>query len=268
MQIGKNSRRLVELRKAIRHGSLTSEGLLPIEGPILLEEAGRSGIKIVDVFCRAGANIPAVEAEALFEIPPDVFKTIQDTEHSQGIIATVQPRVFTIPHVFAVSPALVIILVRLQDPGNVGTILRIGESLGATGCIALRGTAGFYNGKVVRASAGSVFRFPHIGPESLQEIASALRSQRIGLVGTSPDAVQPIEQWDWRKPSAILIGNEGQGLNREELAACDTVLRIPHKGSVESLNSAIAAAIILYEASKQRPYMSGANASPIGRSHQ
>jgi len=252
MQIGKNSRKLLELRKAVRHGSLTSDGLLPIEGPILLQEAQRSGIKIVDVFRRAGATTPVVEPDAFFELPPDTFKTIQDTAHSQGIIATVEPPAFTIRDVFAASPPLILILGRLQDPGNVGTILRIAESLGATGCIALRGTAGFHNSKVVRASAGSVFRFPHIGNEILQEIAPVLRSRRITLIGTSPDAVETIEQWDWRKPSAILIGNEGQGLNPEELAECHTVLRIPHKRSVESLNSAIAAAIILYEASKQR----------------
>src|SRR2546422_6101825 len=164
MQIGKNSRKLVELRAAIRHGSLTSEGLLPIEGPILLEEAQRSGIKIVAVFRRVGATMPAVEPDALFELPADTFKTIQDTDHSQGIIATVEPPAFTIRHVFAVSPALVIILGRLQDPGNVGTILRIGESLGATGCIALRGTAGFFNGKGVRASGGRVVWVSPIRP--------------------------------------------------------------------------------------------------------
>ena len=252
MQIGKHSRKLAALRKATKHGNLTSDGLLPIEGPILLEEAQRSGIEIVDVFRKAGAPMPAVEPEAIFEVSEEAFKTIQDTEHSQGIIATVRPRQYTLGDIFAVSPELVMVLGRLQDPGNLGTILRIGESFGATGCIALRGTASFYNGKVVRASAGSVFRFPHIGSETLDETVSLLRYRRIGLIGTSPNAADTIEQWDWRKPSAILIGNEGQGLDPKELATCDKVLRIPHKGTVESLNSAIAAAIILYEASKQR----------------
>src|SRR5881409_3277895 len=269
MQIGKHSRKLVGLRKAIKHGSLTSDGLLPIEGGILLEEAQRSGIEIVDVFRKAGAPMPAVEPDAIFDVSEEAFKIVQDTEHSQGIIervlawancrdnsqeiiATVRPRQYTLGDIFAVSPELVIVLGRLQDPGNVGTILRIGESFGATGCIALRGTAGFYNGKVVRASAGSVFRFPHIGSETLDETVSLLRSRRIGLICTSPNAADTIEQWDWRKPSAVLIGNEGQGLDPKELATCDKVLRIPHKGTVESLNSAIAAAIILYEASKQR----------------
>jgi TrmH family RNA methyltransferase len=252
MQIGKHSRKLVELRKAFREGTLTDDGLLPIEGPILLEEAARSGIEIVDVFRRTGAAMPAVQADAVNEVPAAAFKSIQDTEHSQGIIATVRPRAYTLDDVCAASPQLLIVLGRLQDPGNVGTILRIGESFGATGCIALRGTAGFQNSKVVRASTGSIFRLPHVGAQSLDETARALQSRKIPLVGTSPGAAGTIEDWNWTKPVAIFIGNEGAGLSKEELDYCDTVLRIPHKTTVESLNSAIAAAVILYEASKKR----------------
>ena len=252
MEIGKHSRKLVELRKAIRQGTLTSDGLLPIEGPTLLEEAQRSEIEIVDVFRRAGAAMPPVEPDAIFDLSAEVFQTIQDTEHSQGIIGTVRPRQYTLGDVFSTSPELIIVLGRLQDPGNVGTILRIGESFGATGCIALRGTVSFYNGKVVRASTGSIFRFAHAGPESLEEAVRSVRSRRIALVGTSPSAATTIDEWEWQNPTAILVGNEGQGLTAEELAQCDTVLRIPHERTVESLNSAIATAVILYEASRQR----------------
>jgi TrmH family RNA methyltransferase len=253
MQIGKNSRKLVELRKAIRQGTLTRDGLLPIEGPILLEEAARSEIEIVDVFRRTGTEAPPVLPDAMYDIPAEIFKSIQDTEQSQGIIATVRPRQYTLGDVFASSPQLLIVLGRLQDPGNVGTILRIGESFGATGCIALRGTVSFHNSKVVRASTGSIFRLPHVGPETLDETVRALRLRNIHLIGTSPTGSQTIDEWDWRPPAAIFIGNEGQGLNSEELEQCDTVLRIPHRASVDSLNSAIAAAVILYEASKHRP---------------
>jgi TrmH family RNA methyltransferase len=252
MDIGKHSRKLVELRKAIQHSTLTTDGLLPIEGSILLEEAQRSGIHIVDVFRRDGIELPPIEAEAVFEVGPDVFRTIQGTEHSQGIVATIRPRQYTLDDVFSASPDLLVILGRLQDPGNVGTILRVGESFGATGCIALHGTAGFYNGKLLRASAGSVFRFPHAGPKDLDETVTVLRSRKIALVGTSPRASETVDEWDWRKPTAILVGNEGQGLSTEELAQCDAVLRIPQKVAIESLNSAIATAVILYEASKQR----------------
>src|SRR5438552_5818296 len=108
MQIGKHSRKLAALRKATKHGNLTSDGLLPIEGPTLLEEAQRSGIEIVDVFRRRGAPIPEVEPDAVHELGADIFKTIQDTEHSQGVIATVRPRQFTLGDVFGMSPELVI----------------------------------------------------------------------------------------------------------------------------------------------------------------
>jgi TrmH family RNA methyltransferase len=252
MIVGKHSRKLVEIRKALQHGTLTTDGLLPIEGPILLAEAQQSGIEIVDVFTRAGTAAPPLPSDHIHEVPPDVFKTMQETEHSQGIIATVRPTKFSLEEVLNVMPALVVVLCRLQDPGNVGTILRISEAFGATGCVALRRTAGFYNSKVVRASAGSLFRLPHVGGMSLHETVQALNSRNIRIAGTSPSAQADIGEWDWRKPAAVLVGNEGSGLNAEELSYCDTVLRIPHKPNVESLNSAIAVAVTLYEASKAR----------------
>jgi TrmH family RNA methyltransferase len=252
MQIGKHSRKLIELRKAIRQGSLTADGLLPIEGPILLEEAHRSELEIMDVFIRSGVSLPAVPANEVHEVPRDVFKTIQETETSQGIMALVRPRHFTMADILRAAPALVVILGRLQDPGNVGTILRVSEAFGATGCIALPGTASFHNSKVVRASAGSVFRLPHISADNSSKIVKELNAKGVRIVGTAPASTGTISKWDWTVPTAVLVGNEGSGLNAEELGFCDNVLRIPHKQAVESLNSAVAAAVILYEASKQR----------------
>jgi RNA methyltransferase, TrmH family len=252
MQIGKHNRKLAELRKALRQGTLTSDGLLPVEGPILLKEAQRSRIEIGDVFVRSGTQITATSGVQVHELSPDLFKTIQETEHSQGVIATVRPQQFGLAEVIARSPALLVVLGRLQDPGNVGTILRISEAFGATGCIALTGTTSFYNSKVVRASAGSLFRLPYIGGVDLEGLVGVLKSKNIRLVGTAPASESSIEKWNWRMPAAVLIGNEGGGLTGAELASCDTVLRIPHNRAVESLNSAIATAVILYEASKQR----------------
>jgi RNA methyltransferase, TrmH family len=252
MQIGKHSPKLVNLRKAIRQGSVTPDGLLPIEGPILLEEAARSGIEIAELFVRAGTKHPDVVSKEIHEVPPEVFKTIQETEHSQGIVATVRPRRFELNDIVGVSPALITVLARLQDPGNVGTILRVAEAFGATGVVAVHGTASLYNGKVVRASAGSLFRLPHIGGLDSNDLIGALKSRNISIVGTSPIADSSIEEWDWTTPTAVLIGNEGGGLSADEIRYCDRVLRIPHGKTVESLNSAIAAAVILYEASKQR----------------
>jgi RNA methyltransferase, TrmH family len=252
MEIGKHNRKLVELRKAIQQGTLTSEGLLVIEGPILLEEARRSRIEVVDIFLRAGTPAPAASSGQVHEVAADIFKTIHETEHSQGIVATVRPPQFILEELLRAAPALLVILCRLQDPGNVGAILRIGEAFDATGCIALHGTAAFHNGKVVRASAGSLFRLPHVEAADLRATMDALRSRNIRIAGTAPTSESHIEKWDWTVPTAILVGNEGQGLNGDELSYCDTVLRIPHKSTVESLNSAVATAVIMYEASKQR----------------
>jgi TrmH family RNA methyltransferase len=251
MEIGKHNRKLAELRKATKLGTLTADGLLPIEGPVLLEEAARSGLEVVDLFLRKGAAAPDVPSGMVYHLASAVFKSIQNTDHSQGVIATVRPHDFTLGDVTRAPVALLIVLARLQDPGNAGTILRVGESLGATGCIALGGTVSFHNSKLVRASAGSVFRLPHIFM-SAGETMRALRSRGILVAGTAPSGKTSIEEWDWNRPTAVLIGNEGAGLNSEELAGCDAVLRIPHNPVVESLNSAIAAAIILYEASKRR----------------
>jgi len=252
MQIGKHNGKLIELRKATRRGVLTASGLLPIEGPILLEEAERSGTQIVDVFLRSGTPRPTVVGVSVYDLTDEIFKTLQSTEHSQGVIATVRLPEFNIKDTLTPSPALVIVLCRIQDPGNVGTILRVGEALGATGCLALRETASFHNGKLVRASAGSLFRLPHVGSLELTETVQDLRSRGVFIVGTAPTASSTIDVWDWQKPTALLVGNEGGGLNNAELHACDAVLRIPQKPTVESLNSAIATAVVLYEASKQR----------------
>lgn len=196
--------------------------------------------------------MPAVLPSALHQVTPSIFKTLQDTEHSQGVIATVRPAVFTLADVLKGSPALAVILARLQDPGNAGTILRVAEAFDATGCVALRGTVSLYNSKVIRASAGSLFRLPHISGLPSDEIFGALRLKRIAIVGTSPTGATSIETWDWRRPTAVMIGNEGSGLSEEELGMCEAVLRIPHNPGVESLNSAISTAVLFYEAYKQR----------------
>src|SRR5262249_37684220 len=114
MRIGKTSPKLSELRKAIRQGTLTIDGLLPIEGPVLLEEAQRSGIEVVEVFVRNGRTIDGQAARAIYELEPEVFKSLQDTEHSQGVLATVRLREFNLEDALVASPALAVVLCRLQ----------------------------------------------------------------------------------------------------------------------------------------------------------
>jgi TrmH family RNA methyltransferase len=251
--IGKHNPRIADIRKAIDRGTLTSDGLLPVEGPKLIQEAMRSGLELTTLFLRDGVTFgEAPSAVTAYALEPAVFKGIQSTEHSQGVIALVRPRACTLNDVLGKSPAPIVVLAGLQDPGNVGTILRIAESFGAAGCIGLSGTASVHNSKVVRASAGSVFRIPHVWNVAWSDAISTLKSAGIALLGTSPHAKETILDWDWKKPSAILLGNEGAGLSDEQSSACNQVLRIPQEGSVESLNSAIAGAVTLYESYRQR----------------
>ena len=253
LSIGKHNPRLADLRKAVQHEALTRDALLPVEGPKLIREAHSSGIAIEVLFLREGISTEDLPQAAMtYMLEPNVFKGIQSTEHSQGVIALVRPRMWTLEDVLSASPAPIIVLAGLQDPGNVGTILRVAESFGAAGCLALSGTAAIHNSKVVRSSAGTVFRLPCVWNLELKTVLDALKPRRIPLIGTSPRAAQSIASWDWTRPVAVLIGNEGAGLSSIEAAACDAVLKIPQQPQVESLNSAIAAAVVLYEAYRRK----------------
>lgn len=253
LTLGKHNPRLAEIRRALDRGVLTSDGCLVVEGPKLIDEAHQSGLALVALFLREDA--PAIDVDAstpVYRLDPAAFRKIQSTESSQGAVALVRPRQFSIEDLATKPGGPIVLLARLQDPGNAGTILRMAEAFGCSGCIGLKGTASAHNPKTVRASAGSVFRIPHVWDVDLADAVASLRRNNIALVGAAPRAPRTIPEWDWRRPSAVMIGNEARGLNAEETEACDALLRIPHHPSVQSLNSAAAAAIILYEAFRQR----------------
>jgi TrmH family RNA methyltransferase len=255
LTLGKHNQKLADLRKAIDSETLTPDGLLPVEGPKLIQEAFRSGIVITEVFARRGfpvASLSLPSTTCVYELEPSVFKTIQRTETSQGIIALVRPGAHTLDEVLQSTNPLIVVLSHLQDPGNAGTILRVSEAFNASGCIATIGTVSAYNAKVVRASAGSIFRLPCVWQVEHREVFSAIRRAGVAILGASPVGHEPIDAWDWNKPSAVVIGNEGGGLSEEDRQSCDNIMRIPMNPAVESLNSAVAAAVVLYEAFRQR----------------
>ena len=256
---GRHNALVKDLRKAFAHGDLTDDGHCAIEGMRILEEAIRSGLKFRAVFFNASALakaerlLPQLAAyvETLL-LPDKLFATAVPSESPQGVAALVRCPVFRLEDVMAKSEAGPILAIAgVQDPGNLGTILRSAEAFEAAGVLLGEGTVSPFNSKVVRASAGSVFRQP-IARVKLAEGVREMRSRGLRLVATSSHKGTPVDAAQLTGPLAIFIGSEGAGLPREILAQMDETLAIPHSPQVESLNAGVAASIVLYEVARQR----------------
>lgn len=256
---GRHNPRLKQLRLAFRRGELTPEGECAIEGVKLVEEAIRSGQRLGAVFFSESARpvaeklLPQINAkvEALV-LPDSLFNSIVPSDAPQGVAALVKLRSVSAAQLLeraAIGP--IVVAAGLQDPGNLGTILRSAEAFGAVGVFLTEGTVSPYNAKVLRGSAGSIFRFPVVQISS-GELISLLRDRGIRLLATSSHKGTPLPQADWTLPLAIFIGNEGAGLPREFLHQMDATLVIPQAAQVESLNAGVAASIVLYEAARNR----------------
>ncbi|MGE0404714.1 MAG: TrmH family RNA methyltransferase [Candidatus Korobacteraceae bacterium] len=248
-----------ELRRAFQRSELTADGHAAIEGVRTIEEAIRSGLRMKAVFfseaaqARAEALLPQLSKHAETLLLPDkVFESAVATETPQGVAALVKVREFKLPDVLKASyEAPVLVTVGIQDPGNLGTLLRSAEALGAAGVLLTEGTVSLYNSKTVRASAGSMFRLPAIRVASEQAIQE-LRGHGLSLVGTTSHGGIPLDEASLTGSVAIFLGNEGAGLPKTMLRQMDTLVEIPHAGKVESLNAAVAGSIVLYEAARQR----------------
>ena len=265
---GRHNPLVKQLRKAFAHAELTEAGDCAIEGLRILEEAIRSGLRFSAVFFRESAQdraerlLPQIGAQVETLLLPDkLFDSLVPSESPQGVAALVRLKQFSLDDVvekerLQVGP--IVVLAGLQDPGNLGTILRSSEAFGSAGVVLGEGTVSPFNSKVIRASAGSVFRLPVIhghgksAPVKLEEVSEKLRAQSVRLIATSSHKGTPLDQADLKGGAAILFGNEGSGLPREVMSKMDEVVAIPHTQQVESLNAGVAASIVLYEAARQR----------------
>jgi len=258
--------RVKQLRGAFAGYARVASGLVAIEGDHLLLEAMRSGLVFKTIFFseRRGAPDWAPGNVELIELTDDVFASVVDTQSPQGIAALVVPPVWTIADALPVGTGraapLLLIAAGLQDPGNLGTLIRSAEAFGAGGVFTTAGTVSEWNQKAMRASAGSVFRVPvvDVGHAELATLKS--RSVRI-LAAVAPDAESsgngastavPVAAADLTRACALMIGNEGAGLSPALLALADARITIPTPGRTESLNAAVAGSLLLYEASRQR----------------
>jgi TrmH family RNA methyltransferase len=259
----KQNARLKELRRALAHPPRSGAGepaqLAGIEGPNLLREAIRAGLKIETVFVAEGFEGMLAELELPNEIdvlqfPGEVLDSALTTEAPQPVAALVGFPAWTwndLLETHTDTAPLVIVLAALQDPGNLGTILRSAEAFGATGVVSLPGTVSPWNPKAVRASAGSVFRVPLV-ESNADECFSRLRSTGLRVLTTAVREAEFATSAHLTGPTALLIGNEGNGVPEELASRCDGAITIPMPGSVESLNAAVAASVLLYESARQR----------------
>ena len=256
---GRHNALVKELRSAFVHGGANLDGYTAIEGLRILEEAIRSGLKFKAVFfsnagvAKAERLLPqlAAHVETLL-LPNKLFSSAVPSDTPQGVAALVKVKEFNLEDVLARAGAgPIVIVVGLQDPGNLGTILRSAEAFGAGGVVMGEGTVNHLNSKVVRASAGSVFRLP-IAHSKLDEVIEALQQHGIRRAATSSHEGTPLPNANLGGPLAILIGSEGTGISRDLLKEVDEIIAIPHSPQVESLNAGVAASIVLYEAARQR----------------
>lgn len=264
----KQNARLKELRKALTHPGRNERGLVGIEGPNLVQEAMRAGLRVHAIFAGSQDLLDEIASQQntsqvdLLLVPSDSLRSALLTESPQPFAALIDPPkwkwkdLLTSPR----SEALIIVLAGIQDPGNLGTILRSAEAFGATGVICLPGTVNPWNPKAVRASAGSIFRVP-LMQTSESEALEQLRAAGVRLLTTALDRAQPANTTDLARAVAIVIGNEGNGVPPDFAAHTNAAITIPCPGPVESLNAAVAASVLLYEASRQRdqePHPGGA----------
>jgi TrmH family RNA methyltransferase len=259
----KQNVRLKQLRRTLAHPGRDGCGLAGIEGPNLLSEALRAGLPVSCVFAAQGAehqlnslHLPA-ETEILL-VPAELLDSALATETPQQIAALVEPPQWGWDGIFTGGNhafPLIVVLAGLQDPGNLGTILRSAEAFGAQAVLSLPGTVSAWNPKAVRASAGSLFRLPLLAV-SADECFARLRAAGVKIwttaAPTANSGAKAAGCIDLTGPVALLIGNEGNGVPQALAAQADGAVTIPCPGPVESLNAAIAASVLLYEASRQR----------------
>lgn len=269
----KQNARLKLLRRALTRPGRDAEGLVGIEGPHLLEEALRAGLRVRAIFA-GGDNVGVFDPLSgtgtldsdveMLLVPGNSLQSILETQTPQAIAALVEMPDWTWAHLFKQSQTMpmVVVLAGIQDPGNLGTILRSAEAFGANGLVCLPGTVNPWNPKAVRASAGSIFRLPVIAAEP-DECFSMLRQAGAHIYTTAVRDAVPADEMNLGAPVAFLIGNEGAGVPPEIAAQADAALTIPCPGPVESLNAAAAASVLLYEAARQRRAMAQPETQPL-----
>ena len=243
---------LQQLAKKARERN--EQGVFLVEGIKMFQEAPDEKIRKVYI----SKSLYDEKGQAFlrnheYEVLDDrVFQAVSDTKTPQGILCVVEQFRYRLEDLTRRENPHLLILENLQDPGNLGTILRTAEGAGADGIILNRASVDIYNPKVIRSTMGSVYRMPFLYVEEIEEILPELKRRNIRTYAAHLKGKNCYDEEDYRTGTAFFIGNEGNGLSERLSCMADVRIRIPMEGSLESLNAAVAASILMYEVNRQR----------------
>lgn len=244
---------LVQLKKKAK--ARRQQKVFVVEGAKMFQEAPKDQIEqiyVSDSFYRRPENKKML-SDRTFEILSDtVFDYVSDTKTPQGILCLVRMPDYNMNTLLHEKDGLWLILENLQDPGNLGTMFRTGEGAGVSGIIMDQSTVDIYNPKTIRSTMGSIYRVPFYITDDLAGSIAQIQAFGAKVYAAHLRGTDNYDQPDYTGATAFLIGNEGNGLTDETADLADAYIRIPMSGKLESLNAAMAAGILMYEANRQR----------------
>ena len=258
--VSKSNRRVRELRKLIRRGSYRDEmQVYVIDGSGLLREAALTGNVPIDIFVADNDSDMASEVSELvsagstvWDLEEKVLRSVASTQNPQSVVATVPMVEYSLDDILESSPSFLVIGVEINDPGNAGTIIRTAAASGADAVIFSHGSVDVYNPKVVRASAGGIFRIPVIRSMDIADLLRSCEKNGITPLGLAGEGQIEYSTYNFDHPIALLVGNEVRGLDRSVVGNLEAQISIPMEAGVESLNAAVALAIVSFEVHRQR----------------
>jgi TrmH family RNA methyltransferase len=247
---------LIKEIKSLRNRKHREEkGLFFIEGEKLVKEAIHEKMELVRIFVSEkyikDSSLEYLKSDNIIVLNEKLFKEISDTETPQGIIAILKQKTNTFNDVFNKNNCIVI-LDTIQDPGNMGTIIRTVDAAGFSGVLASRGCVDVYSPKVTRSTMGSIFRVPICTGVNIVECIKDLKTRGIKIYASHLNGESNIYDVDMIADFAIVIGNESKGISQETYANSDVLVKIPMLGNAESLNASVAAGVLMYECVRQR----------------
>lgn len=240
------------------------DGVFVAEGLKMLEEAPEGWIREIylteEVLARLQSGNTEREHVLLNKITslgyetvtPEVMKKAADTQTPQGVLTVLKQPSYALQDLLGVDKGMYLLLEDIQDPGNLGTMFRTGEGAGITGIIMSKNTVDIFNPKTIRSTMGSVYRVPFIYVETLAEVLHDMKGKGISSYAAHLAGESYYDSFSFTGGTAFLIGNEGNGLKKETADLADHYLKIPMEGKLESLNAAVAAALLMYEVHRQR----------------